>query len=229
MIHFITLSVFPEIFESPLNCSLFKKGTEKDLVKTTHFNIRDFTTNKNKNIDDYIFGGGAGLLLTPQPLFDAIEHIKKNYNVTKTVFFTPSGYLLNNTIVKSYAFAENAVYLLVCGRYEGIDNRVREQLIDEEISIGDYVLSGGELAALIFIDSVSRYVKGVLGNEESLTEESFSENLLEYPQYTRPADFRGLKVPEILLSGHHKNIKKWQREKQIELTKLRRPDLLGKS
>ncbi|MBN2694221.1 tRNA (guanosine(37)-N1)-methyltransferase TrmD [bacterium] len=227
MLHFITLSVFPEIFESPLNCSIFKKAQQNEILKFTHFNIRDFSTNKHRKIDDTVYGGGAGMLLMPQPLFDAIDFIKKNYKIDKVIFFSPSGEVLNNSIVKHYASETDKTYLLLCGRYEGIDQRVVDSFVDIEISIGNYILSGGELAALVFIDSVGRFVEGVLGNEESLIEESLTDSLVEYPQYTKPADFRGLKVPEILLSGHHKNIAKWKKEKQIELTKTKRPELLS--
>ncbi len=226
MIHFITLSVFPEIFESPLNCSIFKKAQQKEILMFTHFNIRDFSTNKHKKVDDTVYGGGAGMLLMPQPLFDAIDFIKKSYKIDKVIFFSPSGKVLNNSIVKQFASETDKTYLLLCGRYEGIDQRVIDNFVDIEISIGNYILSGGELAALVFIDSVGRFIEGVLGNEESLIEESLTDSLVEYPQYTKPADFRGLKVPETLLSGHHKNILKWKKEKQLELTKVKRPDLL---
>ncbi len=228
MIHFITLSVFPEIFKSPLNYSILKRAIDSGLIKVSHYDIRDFTTNKHKKIDDEIYGGGAGQLIMPQPVFDAIEYIKKDENNIKTIFFTPKGKVFNSKLAKKFSLSsdKDTKYILLCGRYEGIDNRIRENLVDYEISIGDFVLSGGELAALVFIDAVSRHIPRVLGNEESLKEESFSNNLLEYPQYTRPADFRGMKVPEILLSGHHGNIEKWRREEQIKLTKKIRKDML---
>ena len=226
MIHFITLSIFPQIFES-LNHSIIKRAQENNLVKFTHYDIRDFTTNKHKRVDDIIYGGGAGMLMTPQPIFDAIEVIKNKFKNCEVIFFTPKGKTLNTEIVEEYVKTDNDKnYILLCGRYEGIDNRIREYLVDKEISIGDFVLSGGEFAALIFIDSVVRHIDGALGNKASLEEESFNDGLLEYPQYTRPADFRGLKVPEVLLSGNHKKIKEWKKEKQIEITKKVRKDLL---
>lgn len=231
MIHFITLSIFPQIFESPLNYSIIKRAKDKGLVKFSHYNIRDFTTNKHKNVDDAIYGGGAGQLMTPQPIFDAVKYIKQEYGDIKLIFFTPKGRRLTTNLVKEFAYLPDnnttKRFILLSGRYEGIDNRIREYLVDEEVSIGDYILSGGEFASLIFIDTVTRYIEGALGNKESLKDESFNDSLLEYPQYTRPANFRGMKVPEILLNGNHKKIKEWQIQKQIEITKKVRRDLLG--
>jgi len=231
VIHFITLSIFPQIFESPLNYSIIKRAKDKGLVKFSHYNIRDFTTNKHKNVDDAIYGGGAGQLMTPQPIFDAVKYIKQEYGDIKLIFFTPKGRRLTTNLVKEFAYLpDNNItkrFILLSGRYEGIDNRIREYLVDEEVSIGDYILSGGEFASLIFIDTVTRYIEGALGNKESLKDESFNDSLLEYPQYTRPANFRGMKVPEILLNGNHKKIKEWQIQKQIEITKKVRRDLLG--
>jgi len=230
MINFITLSIFPQIFESPLNYSIIKRAQDNNLVKFYHYDIRDFTTNKHNRVDDIIYGGGAGMLMTPQPIFDAIESIKDRFGEVEVIFFTPKGKKLNSEVVQEYAYdSNNKNYILLCGRYEGIDNRIREVLVDKEISIGDFILSGGEFAALIFIDSVVRYIDGALGNKDSLKEESFNENLLEYPQYTRPYDFRGFKVPDILLSGNHKKIADWRKNKQLEITKERRKDLLDKS
>lgn len=238
MIHFITLSIFPEIFESPLNYSIIKRAVDKGLVKFNHYNIRDFSKNKHKNIDDHIYGGGAGQLIMPQPIFDAVEYIKGKHGDLRIIFFTPKGIPLSTQIVKKFADPQcpkegaseggGTTYLLLSGRYEGIDNRVREYLVDEEISIGDYILSGGEFASLVFIDSVTRYIDGVLGNEESLVNESFNDNLLEYPQYTKPADFRGMKVPDVLLSGHHGKILEWRYQEQIKITKKIRKDLFDK-
>ncbi len=230
MIHFITLSLFPKIFETPLDYSIIKRAKESKLVRFSHYDIRDFTKDKHKRVDDIIYGGGAGMLMTPQPIFDAIEYIKKFEGDAEVIFFTPKGDKLNSKIVQKYASTDipkfEKRYILLCGRYEGIDNRVREILVDHEISIGDFILSGGEFAALIFMDSVIRYLDGALGNKESLEEESFNNNLLEYPQYTRPANFRGMEVPKVLLSGHHKKIKEWRLEKQIEITKRVRKELL---
>ena len=238
MIHFITLSIFPQIFESPLNYSIIKRAKDKNLIKFTHYDIRDFSTNKHKNVDDQIYGGGAGQLMTPQPIFDAIKYIKQEYGDIKTIFFTPKGRQLNTKLVKKFALAPQPpkggelegvkmTYLLLSGRYEGIDNRIREHLIDEEISIGDYILSGGEFASLIFIDAITRYIEGALGNEESLHDESFEDNLLEYPQYTRPANFRGMKVPDILLSGNHQKIKEWRYQESLKITNKVRKDLIA--
>jgi len=232
LIHFITLSIFPQIFESPLNYSIIKRAKENGLVKFSHYDIRDFSKNKHKNIDDAIYGGGAGQLMTPQPIFDAVEYIKEEYGDSlKLIFFTPKGRPLNTKLVKEFAILpkkDKKIYLLLSGRYEGIDNRIREYLVDEEISIGDYILSGGEFASLIFIDSITRYIDGALGNKESLIDESFKDNLLEYPQYTRPSNFRGMKVPEVLLNGNHKKIQEWRYQKQLEVTKNIRSDLLKK-
>jgi len=235
VIHFITLSIFPQIFESPLNYSIIKRAKDKNLVKFSHFDIRDFTKNKHKSVDNQIYGGGAGQLMTPQPIFDAIKYIKQTYGEVKVIFFTPKGKTLNSILVQKYASPQppkggvlaTTTYLLLSGRYEGIDNRIREHLVDEEISIGDYILSGGEFASLIFIDSVTRYIEGALGNEDSLHDESFKDNLLEYPQYTRPANFRGMEVPSILLSGNHQKIKEWKTKESIKITNKVRKDLLA--
>jgi len=233
VIHFITLSIFPQIFESPLNYSIIKRARDNNLVKFTHYDIRDFTTDKHKRVDDSIYGGGAGQLMTPQPIFDAIKFIKQKHKEAKVIFFTPKGSPLSVKMVKEFGAPQppkgEANYILISGRYEGIDNRIREYLVDYEISIGDYILSGGEFASLIFIDSVTRYIEGALGNKESLNDESFKDNLLEYPQYTRPANFRGMEVPKILLSGNHKKIKEWKAKESLKITKERRKDLAPKS
>ncbi len=220
--NFDVLTLFPEMFEA-LNESIIGKAKEKNLIQINLINIRDFSKDKHKKVDDTPYGGGAGMVMMPDVVYDAYSSIKDKENA-KVIYLSPQGKVLNQEKVKELS-KENHLILL-CGHYEGIDQRVLDEIVDEEISIGDYVLTGGELPAMVLIDSVSRYVKGVL-KEESIQEESFSNNkLLEYPQYTRPEEFRGKKVPEVLISGHHENIKKWREEKALEVTKKKRPDLL---
>ena len=219
---FDVLTLFPEMFEA-LNESIIGKAKEKNLIQINLINIRDFSKDKHKKVDDTPYGGGAGMVMMPDVVYDAYSSIKDKENA-KVIYLSPQGIVLNQEKVKELS-KENHLILL-CGHYEGIDQRVLDEIVDEEISIGDYVLTGGELPAMVLIDSVSRYVKGVL-KEESVAEESFSNNkLLEYPQYTRPEEFRGKRVPEVLISGHHENIKKWREEKALEVTKKKRPDLL---
>lgn len=216
------LTLFPEMFSS-LNASLLGKAQEKNLIDINIINIRDFSLDKHKKCDDYTFGGGNGMLMTPQPIYDAITSIE-GYEKAHKIYLSPKGNVLNQKKVISFAKFEHLI--LLCGHYEGIDQRIIDLLIDEEISVGDYVLTGGELPAMIIIDSVARYLPGVLGNLGSVEEESFSSGLLEYPQYTRPAEFMGLKVPEVLLSGHHENIQKWRKKQAVDVTKQRRPDIM---
>ena len=218
---FDVLTLFPEMFHS-LNESIIGRAKEKGLIEINLINIRDFSKDKHKKVDDTPYGGGAGMVIKPDVVYDAYASVKEEK--AKVIYLTPQGKILNQQKVKELS-KENHLILL-CGHYEGIDQRVLDEIVDEEISIGDYVLTGGELPAMVLIDSVSRYVKGVL-NEDSTQEESFSNNLLEYPQYTRPEEFRGKKVPEVLISGHHENIKKWREEKSLEDTKKKRPDLLN--
>ena len=218
---FDVLTLFPEMFHS-LNESIIGRAKEKGLIEINLINIRDFSKDKHKKVDDTPYGGGAGMVIKPDVVYDAYASVKEEK--AKVIYLTPQGKILNQQKVKELS-KENHLILL-CGHYEGIDQRVLDEIVDEEISIGDYVLTGGELPAMVLIDSVSRYVKGVL-NEDSTQEESFSNNLLEYPQYTRPEEFRGKKVPEVLISGHHENIKKWREEKSLEVTKKKRPDLLN--
>ena len=215
------LTLFPEMFDV-LKHSLIGKAQENNLLEINAINIRDFTTNKHKKCDDYPFGGGAGMLMSPQPLYDSIMSVKKENS--HVIFLTPSGTPLTQNKVKELAKFEHLV--LVCGHYEGIDQRVIDLCVDEEISIGDYVLTGGEIPAMVLVDAVARYVPNVLHSGESVEEESFSNSLLEYPQYTRPQNFMGLEVPEVLISGHHENVRKWREEKALEKTKRVRPDLL---
>ena len=217
---FNVLTLFPEMF-SALDESIIGRGREKGLIDINLINIRDFSKNKHKKVDDTPYGGGAGMVMEPTVVYDAYCSVKEP-NV-KVIYMSPQGKTLNQQMVQDLAKEENII--LLCGHYEGIDQRVIDEIVDEEISIGDYVLTGGELPAMVLIDSVSRYVEGVL-KEDSVQEESFTDGLLEYPQYTRPEVFLGKRVPEVLLSGHHENIKKWRRNQSIINTYLKRPDLL---
>ena len=217
---FDVLTLFPEMFEL-LNQSIIGKAIEKDLIDIKLINIRDFSKDKHKKVDDTPYGGGAGMVMKPDVVYDAYQSIKDRN--AKVIYMSPQGKPLNQKKVEELS-KENHLIIL-CGHYEGIDQRVLDKIVDEEISIGDYVLTGGEIPAMVLIDSVSRYVEGVL-KEDSIKEESFSNGLLEYPQYTRPEIFEGMKVPEILLSGHHENIEKWRKEKSLEMTKKKRPDIL---
>ncbi len=217
---FDVLTLFPEMFEI-LNQSIIGKAIEKDLIQIKLTNIRDFSKDKHKKVDDTPYGGGAGMVMKPDVIYDAYQSIKDEN--AKVIYMSPQGNLLNQKKVEELS-KENHLIIL-CGHYEGIDQRVLDKIVDEEISIGDYVLTGGEIPAMVLIDSVSRYVEGVL-KEDSIKEESFSNGLLEYPQYTRPEVFEGMKVPEVLLSGHHENIEKWRKEKSLEMTKKKRPDIL---
>ena len=217
---FDVLTLFPKMFE-PLNSSIIGRAKEKNLIEINLINIRDFSKDKHKKVDDTPYGGGAGMVMMPDVVYDAYKSVEdKN---AKVIYMSPQGKKLTQKKVEELAKQEHLIIL--CGHYEGIDQRVIDKIVDEEISIGDYVLTGGEIPAMVLIDSVSRYNSGVIA-EESREEESFTNGLLEYPQYTRPEVFEGVKVPEVLLSGHHSNIEKWRKEKALEITKLKRPDLL---
>ncbi|MBO5348387.1 MAG: tRNA (guanosine(37)-N1)-methyltransferase TrmD [Clostridia bacterium] len=217
---FDVLTLFPEMFDT-LNQSILGRAIEKDLININLINIRDFSKDKHKKVDDTPYGGGAGMVIRPDVVYDAYKSIKDEN--AKVIYMSPQGKVLNQEKVKSLSKEQHLVIL--CGHYEGIDQRVIDEIIDEEISIGDYVLTGGEIPAMVLIDSVSRYVEGVINNE-STEEESFSNNLLEYPQYTRPEVFNDKKVPEILKSGHHENIRKWRRAESLKNTYKKRPELL---
>ena len=217
------LTLFPEMFDI-FNHSIIGKAKEKNLVEIDAINIRDFTLNKHKKVDDYPYGGGAGMVMTPQPLVDSIRHCKKN-NKGKVIFLGPRGKTFNQGMAQKLAEEDELIF--ICGHYEGIDERVYKY-IDLEISLGDFILTGGEMAAIPVIDSILRLKTGVLGKEESYIDESFSDGLLEYPQYTRPEDFEGDKVPDVLLSGHHENIRKWRRAQSLIITKRKRVDLYNK-
>jgi len=220
---YTVLSLFPEMFESFVNSSIMKKSIDNDLIEYEHINIRDFTKDKHNKTDDYPFGGGPGMVMTPQPLADAIKYAKEKTNGAKVIYFSPHGDVLNQQKVVSFSKEEEII--LLCGHYEGIDYRIIEKYVDYEISIGDYILTGGEIPAMVFMDSVSRYIEGVLGNQESVVDESFSKPLLEHPQYTRPRVFEEIEVPEVLISGNHEKIRKWRIEKSLQITKQNRPDL----
>jgi tRNA (guanine37-N1)-methyltransferase len=216
------LTIFPEMFEGVLGASILGRARQSGLIDIRVHNIRDYTDNKHKKTDDYPFGGGAGMVMMAQPIFDCVDAVLGGESARR-ILLSPRGAALTQKKAKSLAKEERL--LLLCGHYEGVDERVMT-IMDEEISIGDYVLTGGELPAMVLADCVSRLIPGVLGSELSAEDESFSDGLLEYPQYTRPADFRGMQVPEILLNGHHANIEKWRREQARLKTALCRPDLL---
>ena len=220
---FDVLTLFPEMFEA-VKQSILGKAIEKGLININLVNIRDFSKNKHKKVDDTPYGGGAGMVIRPDVVYDAYKSVYDED--AKVVYLTPQGKTLNQKMVEDLSKEKHLI--LLCGHYEGIDQRVIDKIVDEEISIGDYVLTGGEIPAMVLIDSVSRYTEGVL-SQESIKEESFSDALLEYPQYTRPEIFEGEKVPEVLLSGHHGNIDNWRKEQSIKITKQKRPDLLNKN
>ena len=217
---FSVLTLFPEMFE-PIKQSIIGKAEEKKLIDINLINIRDFSKNKHKKVDDTPYGGGAGMVMRADVVYDAYQSIKDEN--AKVIYLSPQGKVLNQQKVEQLSKEKHLI--LLCGHYEGIDQRVIDKIVDEEISIGDYVLTGGEIPAMVLIHSVSRYVEGVL-SEDSISEESFSQGILEYPQYTRPETFEDEKVPEILLSGHHENINKWRRCQALKNTYLKRPELL---
>ena len=216
------LTLFPGMFVGPLDESIIKRAREKGISDLQVHNLRDWTHDRHKTVDDRPFGGGPGMVLKPEPLFEAVEALKRTN--TRVILMSPSGRPFKQAIARELAGCEHLV--LIAGSYEGFDERVREHLAQDDLSIGDYVLTNGALPVMVVIDVVARLLPGVLGDDESAKEESFSHGLLEYPHYTRPADFRGMKVPEILLSGHHAEIAKWRHEQALERTRERRPDLL---
>lgn len=219
------LTLFPEMF-APLNESILGRAQNKGVLQINTVYIRDFSLDKHLKCDDAPFGGGAGMVMTPQPVCDCIKSVDPEHKAHR-IYMSPRGKLLTVPIAREYAQKYDWLVIL-CGHYEGIDQRIIDLYIDEEISIGDFVLTGGELPAMVLCDVVSRFVQGVLGCDASSEDESFSDGLLEYPQYTRPQTYEGLSVPDVLLSGHHENIEKWRREKSLEITKQNRPDLLEK-
>lgn len=221
--HFDILTIFTEYFDV-LKYSLLGKAIDGGKFSVNVTDIRDYSSDKHKKTDDTPYGGGAGMIMTPDPIVRAIEAVDPNHEALR-VYMSPRGKTLNQTKVESLAKCDRI--LILCGDYEGIDERVIDLCIDEEISIGDYVLTGGELPALVLVNCVARYVDGVLGCSESTSEESFSDGLLEYPQYTRPEVYRGLRVPDVLLKGNHHDIERWRKEKSLEITMQRRPDLMA--
>ncbi|GGP12323.1 tRNA (guanosine(37)-N1)-methyltransferase TrmD [Oceanobacillus neutriphilus] len=221
--HIDILTLFPEMFHGVMESSILKKAKEKEQFSYQLVDFRNYSTHKHKKVDDYPYGGGAGMVLTPQPVFDAVGAVKKESR-PRVVLLCPQGETYTQRKAEELAKEDHLIF--ICGHYEGYDERIREHLVTDEISIGDYVLTGGELGAMVIIDSVVRLLPEVLGNEESAQQDSFSTGLLEHPHYTRPSDFRGLKVPDVLLSGNHANIEAWRRKESLKRTVQRRPDLL---
>lgn len=222
------LTLFPEMIENGMNTSITGRAITKGLLSLEAINIRDFAFNKHQKVDDYPYGGGAGMLMQAEPVYLSYESIAERIGrKPRVIFLTPQGKTFNQDMAKEFALEEDLVFL--CGHYEGIDERVLEEIVTDYVSIGDYVLTGGELPAMVMMDSISRMVPGVLNNQESGETESFSGNLLEYPQYSRPEEWHGKKIPEVLLSGHHANVDKWRREQSIIRTAKWRPDLLPKA
>lgn len=230
--NFYVMTLFPEMIDNAMNTSITKRAIEKGILKLETYNIRDYTLDKHKKVDDYTYGGGAGMLMQAQPVYDCYQAIVSRICESKPdakprcIYVTPQG----PTFTQSYAidFSKEEDIIFLCGHYEGIDERVLEEIVTDYMSIGDYVLTGGELAALVMMDAISRLVPGVLNKEESFQTESFADDLLEYPQYTRPEVWHDKKVPDVLLSGHHVNIAKWRYEESVKRTKERRPDLYNK-
>ena len=239
--NYYIMTLFPDMVMSVLNTSIIGKAKEKGLLSIEAIDIREFTTDKHRHVDDYPYGGGAGMVMQAQPVYDCykyvLEQIDKNQCLDdgttpddkastqkpRVIFMTPTGQTFNQDMAKELSTEENLVFL--CGHYEGIDKRVLDKIVTDEVSIGDFVLTGGELPAMVMIDAISRHIPGVLNNDISAETETFTDNLLEYPQYTRPEVWEGVSVPEVLLSGHHANIEKWRREQSLLLTRDRRPDL----
>ena len=218
------ITVLPEMFESPLGCSILKRAQNKGLAQIVVHNLRDYTTNKHRKVDDYPFGGDAGMVIQVEPVDRCIAHLKAQRQFDEVIFTAPDGELFNQRMANDLSLAGNIIIL--CGHYKGIDYRIREHLITREISIGDYVLTGGEIPAIIIADAIVRLIPGAIGDEQSALSDSFQDNLLEPPVYTRPAEYNGWRVPDILLSGHQARIDEWQHEQALERTRLRRPDLL---
>lgn len=219
------LTLFPEMIEQTLSHSMIGRAQKNNIVTINPVNIRDYANNKHLQVDDYPYGGGAGMVMQPQPIYDAYKSVVKDTNKKiRVLYMTPQGKTFTQADAKKLSQEEELVFL--CGHYEGIDQRVIDEIVTDEYSIGDYILTGGELPAMVMIDSICRLIPGVLGKQESFQEESFSNSLLEYPHYTRPTEFKGRKVPDVLLSGHHENIKKWRHEQSLILTYKKRQDLL---
>jgi tRNA (guanine37-N1)-methyltransferase len=226
MVRFDILSTFPEMFDSPFSCSLLKKAKEKGLIEICLHNIRDYAEDRHKMTDDAPYGGGGGMLMKVEPVDKALQTVLAGRENVPVVLLTPQGQVFNQNVAEELSKYHHIV--LICGHYEGFDERIRTHLVNREISIGDFVLTGGELSAMVLVDAVSRLIPGVLGNIDSAAMDSFSSGLLEYPQYTRPSEYRGWKVPDVLLSGNHKLIDSWRRKEAFKRTWLRRPDLIKK-
>ena len=219
------ISVIPDLLQSPFAHSIMKRASDKQLLEVTVINLREYTTYARAQVDDYAFGGGAGMVMMIEPLVNAIESLQKKTTYDEVIFLTPDGQTFNQQMANSFSLKNNL--LLICGHYKGIDERVREHFVTKEISIGDYVLSGGELAAAVLVDAIGRLLPGVLNDETSALTDSFQDNLLAPPVYTRPVDFRGWKVPDVLLSGNHKLIEEWRHNQAVKRTEERRPDIIS--
>lgn len=225
MMNIDVLTLFPEMFEGVFGHSILKKAAENEAVTYNVVNFREYADNKHKTVDDYPYGGGAGMVLKPQPIFDAVEDLRSKSGASpRVILLCPQGERYTQKKAEELAEADHLIF--VCGHYEGYDERIREHVVTDEISIGDFVLTGGELGAMVVIDSVVRLLPGVLGNQESHMKDSFSTGFLEHPHYTRPADFRGIKVPDVLMSGNHRLVEEWRAKESLRRTYLRRPDLL---
>lgn len=217
------LTLFPEMFEGVLNHSILKRAQDKGIINVNTINFRDYAVNKHNQVDDYPFGGGQGMVLKPEPVFNAMKDIQHN-DETRVILMCPQGRPFTQKIAQELSSTEHIVF--ICGHYEGYDERIREHLVTDEISMGDYVLTGGELPAMTMTDAIVRLIPGVLGNQQSHQDDSFSDGLLEFPQYTRPREFQGMTVPDVLLSGNHAHMEKWRHKQKLIRTYLKRPDLL---
>jgi tRNA (guanine37-N1)-methyltransferase len=222
---FDIITIFPEMFESPFGESILKRAQDEELLEITLHDLRGYTLDKHRKVDDNPFGGGVGMIMNVDPIVRAIEAVKEKRSGARTILLSPGGKSFNQKMARELAKEENLIF--VCGRYEGVDERVLN-FVDDAVSIGDYVMAGGEIPAMVMVEAVSRLIPGVVGDEQSIVEESFEESRLEHPQYTKPREFRGLKVPDVLLSGHHKNIQDWQFKEALKKTAAVRPDLLNK-
>lgn len=223
--NFHVLTLFPDMIRQGLHTSVTGRALASGVIQLNAVNIRDYSTNKHNHVDDYPYGGGAGMVMQPEPIYRAYEDVAKTLEKPpRVIYVTPQGSVFRQSVAEELSKEENLVFL--CGHYEGVDERVLEELVTDYISIGDYVLTGGELPAMVMIDAISRLIPGVLNNKESAEFESFHDNLLEYPQYTRPVEYHGKRVPEVLLSGHHGNVERWRREQSLRRTLERRPELL---
>jgi len=221
------VTIFPELFTAVLDCGILRRARNSGVVDVRLINLREFTTDKHRSVDDRPYGGGEGMVFMPGPLFEAVEFCLKGEKRAQVVLLSPQGQIWSQALAEEFSSMEHVV--LICGRYEGVDQRVVDHLIDREVSIGDFILTGGEIPAMVVLDSIARLTPGALGSKDSALNESFSTGLLDYPQYTRPAEFRGMAVPEVLLSGNHAEIERWRRAQAVENTIQKRPELVRKS